>query len=73
MLNAEVFKIEMDDIHQVAFPKSEHKNHVTSSFHNLPDILAGQISAILDLSALSLLAPTSELTYLTYKRQPRDR
>ena len=35
--NAEVFKIEIDDIHQVAFPKSKHKSHVTSSFHNLPN------------------------------------
>ena len=39
----------------------------------LTNTLTGQTSVNLDQPALSLLAPTSELTYLAYKRQPRDR
>lgn len=34
MLNAETFKVEMDDIRQVAFPKSDHEAAVTFSLHN---------------------------------------
>lgn len=35
MLNAEIVKVEMDDMHQLAFPKSKREATLTFSLSNL--------------------------------------